>query len=134
MASRSTCASAREMMAPSRHGPPAESLWYFFFQSSRACLLNIILPPLRANFSALDSSATSPASFSLSTCPPKGSSRLRLTQTQRKRLAKPLLPSLALNSYNSSSRVICPTHEMCAPLARVGEFLASVDRSPLSQA
>ena len=93
-----------------------------------------ISPTVRANATASRSLAATVESSASARLPPSGSSFERAVHTHRYRLAKPFPISVAFNSRRSSSRVMWPTMEMCAPLALAGEFLVIVRRSPVSHA
>ena len=65
--------------------------------------------------------------------PPNGSNFERRTATNRNRFTKPFAVFVAVSSARSSSPVICPMTQICAPVVVTGPRFVSVRRAFESQ-
>ena len=70
----------------------------------------------------------------VSSAPPSGRTLERRAQTQRNRFANPLAADVRVSDKISSSFVMCPMIEMCAPVAHAGWFLVRLCKEPVSHA
>jgi hypothetical protein len=88
----------------------------------------------RANLIATCRRLTMALKFTPSIRPPSGRHLLRCTAAHRKRFPKPLAASVCVRRRSTSSRVMCPMMDMCAPVAQPGLFFVRVRKVPPSHA